>query len=306
MESPKASNPPTSWLSPVVPLSWTRALIGFGVAVAIHVAVLWPHKEAPTPLPLAASKGIAVSVSLVTPLGSAPDLAGEQATPQPAPVDAPRKPPAMEEKKLARPTAPLAVRPQSPTEQVAQKPALTITSDSESRPAPPIQERSAPVVLEVTPPRQTPQRPLQPLVSAVTPSDAALSERGASVESSSLGARSHDNTLSASSAEPSLQEPAILPSGALNVRLFKLANPKPIYPISSRRLGEEGVVELKAMVLEDGRVAEVTVVQSSGFARLDESALRAVRQWRYVLPSGQRMTRQWLAVPIDFNLSEPR
>jgi periplasmic protein TonB len=94
-------------------------------------------------------------------------------------------------------------------------------------------------------------------------------------------------------------------SGVANAQALRLANPKPLYPLSSRRLGEEGVVELKALVLEDGRVGDVALVQSSGYARLDESALQAVRRWRYMLPAGARMSRQWLLVPIDFNLSDP-
>lgn len=57
---------------------------------------------------------------------------------------------------------------------------------------------------------------------------------------------------------------------------------QPMYPATSRRAGEEGTVELMLYVLPNGRVIEARVAKSSGFARLDKSALReAARRWRF-------------------------
>ena len=47
---------------------------------------------------------------------------------------------------------------------------------------------------------------------------------------------------------------------------------KPAYPSASKRLTEEGTVQLKFLVGEDGRVIESAVEKSSGFLRLDEAA----------------------------------
>lgn len=47
---------------------------------------------------------------------------------------------------------------------------------------------------------------------------------------------------------------------------------KPAYPSASKRLNEEGTVQLKFLVGEDGRVIESAVEKSSGFLRLDEAA----------------------------------
>ena len=55
----------------------------------------------------------------------------------------------------------------------------------------------------------------------------------------------------------------------------------PHYPIESRRKREQGTVALMLLVGTDGRVASVSVQQSSGFARLDAAALSAVRRWRW-------------------------
>ena len=57
----------------------------------------------------------------------------------------------------------------------------------------------------------------------------------------------------------------------------------PDFPLASRWAGEAGTVVLKAYVLESGRVGEVQVEKSSGFRRLDESAVREVQtNWRFV------------------------
>lgn len=59
----------------------------------------------------------------------------------------------------------------------------------------------------------------------------------------------------------------------------------PSYPSTSRRLGETGVVVLRVELSETGQVATARVQNSSGFDRLDEAALAAVRSWRCTPPS---------------------
>jgi periplasmic protein TonB len=54
----------------------------------------------------------------------------------------------------------------------------------------------------------------------------------------------------------------------------------PAYPPLSRRLGETGKVVLRVTLDEQGKVVKTTVDRSSGFSRLDEAALAAVRNWR--------------------------
>ena len=54
----------------------------------------------------------------------------------------------------------------------------------------------------------------------------------------------------------------------------------PPYPVLARRLGETGVVVLRVELSETGHVAVAQVQSSSGYARLDEAALGAVRTWR--------------------------
>jgi protein TonB len=54
----------------------------------------------------------------------------------------------------------------------------------------------------------------------------------------------------------------------------------PRYPHHSRRLGEAGTVVLRVELDEHGAVSMASVSASSGFARLDNAALEAVRGWR--------------------------
>jgi protein TonB len=78
---------------------------------------------------------------------------------------------------------------------------------------------------------------------------------------------------------------------------------EPIYPATSRRLGEEGVVRLKVLVDERGRPHDIVVANSSGFPRLDQAAIDAVRRWRFEpATDGNRAVSAWGAVSIRFKL----
>lgn len=52
------------------------------------------------------------------------------------------------------------------------------------------------------------------------------------------------------------------------------------YPPQSKRLGEEGVTLVRLLVLADGSIGNVQVAKSSGFPRLDETAVRKLKRWR--------------------------
>lgn len=61
------------------------------------------------------------------------------------------------------------------------------------------------------------------------------------------------------------------------------SNIKPEYPPTSKRLGEQGRVLVRVLILENGSAAEVQVLQSSGYPRLDMAAVEHVRRdWRFV------------------------
>lgn len=83
-----------------------------------------------------------------------------------------------------------------------------------------------------------------------------------------------------------------------------LNNPKPPYPALSKRLGEEGVVRLNILVNPDGSVARLELAKSSGYTRLDQSAMDTVQSsWKFE-PARQdgSPVAAWVIVPIQFTL----
>jgi len=81
-------------------------------------------------------------------------------------------------------------------------------------------------------------------------------------------------------------------------------NTQPTYPRLSRRRGEEGTVLLQLMVRKDGSVAQVRIKQSSGYPRLDQAALEAVRGWKYnpATRDGKAIDYPYLQ-PVTFSLN---
>lgn len=82
-----------------------------------------------------------------------------------------------------------------------------------------------------------------------------------------------------------------------------LDNPKPAYPALSRRGGEQGKVVLRVQVAADGLPTEVQLHAGSGYARLDNAALDAVRRWKFVPARlGSEPVAASVLVPIVFSL----
>jgi protein TonB len=57
--------------------------------------------------------------------------------------------------------------------------------------------------------------------------------------------------------------------------------PSPVYPQMSMRRGETGRVIVRVLISPQGGVANATVHKSSGYERLDNAALAAVRMARF-------------------------
>jgi periplasmic protein TonB len=79
----------------------------------------------------------------------------------------------------------------------------------------------------------------------------------------------------------------------------------PTYPPASRRAGEQGTVRLKVLVDTNGRASNVAVTQTSGFPRLDEAAVEAVRKWRFVAATdGTNKIQAYTQVAVTFRLTD--
>lgn|GEM_PF-1675036 len=77
----------------------------------------------------------------------------------------------------------------------------------------------------------------------------------------------------------------------------------PIYPSGSRRDGEQGTGMFRVLVDEKGRPLQVEVLRSTGFPRLDDAAMTAIRQWMFTpaLRSSQPV-QSWTRVQVAFQL----
>jgi len=84
-----------------------------------------------------------------------------------------------------------------------------------------------------------------------------------------------------------------------------LDNPPPVYSQLSRRLRESGTVLLRVRVSVEGRSEQVGIEQGSGFERLDQAAVEAVRRWRFVpAKQGEQAIAASVIVPINFRLDQ--
>jgi len=126
-----------------------------------------------------------------------------------------------------------------------------------------------------------------------------------------LGSSSSRWTRVGAASEPLRSSPSALPGGARPalgdyVQVDELpeviTKVPPEYPPSARASGIQGVVQLQALIVEDGTVADVRVMK--GVSGLDEAAMAAVRQWRFkpALAKG-RPVAVWVAVPVRFSLN---
>jgi protein TonB len=104
-------------------------------------------------------------------------------------------------------------------------------------------------------------------------------------------------------AEPKQAEPAPQPVLPPRAEAGQLSNPAPVYPNLSRRLREEGIVVLEILIKADGTVGEIKIKSSSGYKRLDDTAVKAVKQWRYhPATQGGSKIDFWYEQPVEFNL----
>jgi periplasmic protein TonB len=82
-----------------------------------------------------------------------------------------------------------------------------------------------------------------------------------------------------------------------------LNNPKPDYPALSVRKGEEGRVLMRVLVSADGTPEDVQIEKSSGFDRLDNAAVAAVKKWRFVpAKRNNQALSAYVLVPMPFIL----
>ena len=80
-------------------------------------------------------------------------------------------------------------------------------------------------------------------------------------------------------------------------------NSPPIYPRVSKRLGEEGVVRVRLDISIAGITTHAIIIQTSGFDRLDNAALKAVKNWRFKPATNRgRPVETTIDIPVRFTI----
>ncbi len=104
-----------------------------------------------------------------------------------------------------------------------------------------------------------------------------------------------------------------LPAGQPAVAAMEMAlplydeNPKPVYPRVAALKGWEGTVLLEVLVLKDGQVGDVSLLNSSGYRALDKAARKTVYRWKF-RPAhvGGDPVECKVQIPINFVLNSAR
>lgn len=220
--------------------------------------------------------------------------------------------PGMEVELVYGAMAPAAPAPQhpSPTPPKAQsQPAAPPTqSVGTAKPTPPIPTRKPVASPTVAKPTAAPPPPVEaaaPPEAVVdqdrVPAPAATTDTAVAITTTSLTNDAASSTAAPTAMAPGPSTPASVPTpapqGARDLRqmLRCLHSPEPVYPTYARKRRLQGEVMLRLKICETGNVVEATVEGSSGHSILDDSALAAVRQWKFAPPYDGR---QYLSVEV--------
>jgi len=247
-------------------------------AAGVHAALLsgkWGFLRQDASYSVSAKEGIEVSI-----VDSAPGVPAEAAAPQ-TPV-APSAPDLTPAEPTPLPHDPAPVLP-------PQEPVIPPPPDKTVMPEPDRPKR----------PEPKPHSP-PPKTATARASSAAPRPHPAS---SSTGAQT--SATGATTGAAGARAGGASGGGGENGKPGYLSNPHPPYPEESKMRHEQGVVMLAVSIDERGVVTGVTVSQSSGFPRLDDSAREGVMRWRFrpAKTAGFPVASR-LAVPIRFRLSD--
>lgn len=177
--------------------------------------------------------------------------------------------------------------------------------------APPKPPPPAPAPPEKTPPKKVPLKPIAKKAPQIEQKALDIAPKEPVVQSAPIAqtqATSSTPSQSTQSTGANGKEAASNAQGAFteaNFRANYAQNPKPDYPPIAKSRGWEGKVMLRVQVSAKGLSDAVTVEQSSGHDMLDDAAVEAVKQWRFIpAKRGETPVSSSVVVPIIFNLRD--
>lgn len=174
--------------------------------------------------------------------------------------------------------------------------------------APSAQSRSPAPPMAAPPPRKMEMRRSEP-----APAQASHMPRPASTQSSPFTPSPPETQADAGHASDPAPKPLSKtpddmdkPIETITAPSFNasyLHNPPPHYPAEAQQRHWQGTVLLSVHVQTDGKPDHVELASSSGHAPLDDAAVEAVEDWRFVpARRGDVAIDGWIKVPIEFKL----
>lgn len=247
------------------------------VIVAVHVAVIWGLVTRRVAVQPPQVVMVSLMGSVITP------AAAKTPSPEPVARPAPEKPTPVEPKPkqqepVVKPEKPKESKPKEPTPKPQPKTEKPKPAEVKPNPKPPVNATETVTRQETT-------------TSGVSEHTAAEQSQ----QSTSSASSAHSGASQSGDADQKVTKPSTNAS--------YLNNARPPYPSMSRRLKEEGVVVLHVLVSAEGKAQKVELKRSSGFDRLDQSALDTVKNWRFVpAKRGDTPIDMWYDIPVKFSL----
>jgi len=149
--------------------------------------------------------------------------------------------------------------------------------------------------------KPAPEKETAPIPAAIVSKNSAITTVPVKYDASVTKVKEQSDNITGYSSNKSTDKISTL-NNVIAYPLYK-ENEPPVYPEIARVRGYEGVVLVSAEVLPNGRVGEIKIRKSSGYAILDQSALQAVKPWKFepAKKSGDPFTA-WVELPIKFIL----
>ena len=91
---------------------------------------------------------------------------------------------------------------------------------------------------------------------------------------------------------------------AYKARLRQLIIANKRYPSRAKRRRQQGTVNISFLILANGTVTNIKALKSSGYATLDNSAIKAIQQISGKLPIPKELNKkQWqITIPVTYQL----
>ncbi len=276
-------------------LNWTAELKERGQVISVRLV---PLAQEPGPGPDSPEEGGQKQEPVQEPPRQEISESNEvQKKPEPAPELIPK--PLAEKKPVEREVAPKT----KPEAEPIQKPVPQETpAKTEPKPVKEVPKQQRPV--EKTAPKATQPTKAESKTEQVKPAPAPKTSPrndGEGEEAKNIGTQGTPapKTSTSTSAGAEGGKKSAQPKGIMSEKDVTIIHrEQPAYPLISRKRKEQGTVTV-LLEVSSGKVSDAKVESSSGSPRLDESAVKALRAWRF----SQELTGT-VRIPVVFTLTK--